>query len=294
MSYFQLQYFQNNVVQATAEAKTMFNPKCDFFVPQFPLLPEKSLDDITRSKIAFVLLYQNSAVEGAQFTRELLLIRIIKDIRNFVNETSCKDVNTADAIKHIFSLGYMRAKIEFNLQYKIKNIDWGKREDKVRHTIPFWRKQTIKIPPTKPFNKYSVALAENIKTSKISFKSEELKDEYTKFFQNSEAVVKRMKTMTSLHSSPGIGYVMHPPAGPSNSNSHGQQQHQGRKLIYRGHRGQNQFRRTTEQKQQQNSARPMPRQNWLPNKFRDKEHTRQNDEAQNTRRRVYEVNSRKD
>ena len=194
ISYCQLSYFKNNVVNATAEGKTMFNPKCDFFIPQFPLVPEQTLNDMTRAKKALVFHFQDYAVQGAQFTRELLLIRNFKAITSFLTESGITDTDIQCQMKHIFAKGYIRAKLEFVAQYNVKFIDWKKREDKVRHTLPFWRSQTIKVPPIQPFNRFAVSLAENIKASKVSFVSEDLKTEYTNFFHKSEAIVDNMRS----------------------------------------------------------------------------------------------------
>jgi hypothetical protein len=204
-SYFQVSYFKNNVQNATANGKTMFNPKCDFFMPQFPLVPEKVLNDMTRAKTAFVYHIQGYAVDGASFTRELLLLRNIKAIKDFVLSAEPGTLDTASHVKHIFSKGYVRAQLEFSNKYNVKNIDWNKREDKVRHTVPFWRKATIPVPPTTAYNKYAVSLSEDIRAGKISFRSEELKTEYRDFFSAPDAIISQMKSAVRNRATGRVG-----------------------------------------------------------------------------------------
>jgi len=247
MSYFQLSYFKNHVVNATKEGKTMFNPKCDFFVPQFPLLPEQTLNDFTKAKKALVFHYQDYAVQGATFTKELLLIRIIKAIKDFVISSSPDSTDSNPHIKLVFSKCYLKSKVEFAKKYKIKNIDWTQRDDKVRHTVPFWRKQTIQIPPTKAVNKYAEALSEEIRAGKASFESKELKHEYMNFFDKPNSIIAEMNKIAqssanelNYRASNGLTRTSsrtptsNPPVFPGPSN-----RYTGQKRYFRGQRRSN-------------------------------------------------------
>jgi hypothetical protein len=104
-----------------------------------------------------------------------------------------EDPDTASHIKHIFSKGYMKAKVEFAKKYRIKAIDWSSRDDKVRHTVPFWRTKSIPVPPTEAYNKFALAISEDIRAGSTSFVSEELKMEYNNFFKKPEAIIANMK-----------------------------------------------------------------------------------------------------
>ena len=105
--------------------------------------------------------------------------------------------------------------MEFANKYNPKVIDWNYREDKVRHTIPYWRKNSIQIPPTKAYNKFAIALSEEIRAGKVSFDSEALKAEYENFFKKQTTIIEQMKRTAGSSS----GETVIPEIQSSNTNN---------------------------------------------------------------------------
>jgi|SRR5690348_2270549 len=165
MNYFQVDYFQNNVVDAMSRNLALFNPINNFWTPQFHLLPENTLNMITKIKEAYVAQIQNQSLEGSNFSKELILLRIIDRIfselvgpnRNF------------KFYSYQFCLHYMKAKCEFLKTYPIKSIDWDKKKTKIVHSKPKWRKEIPLAIPTKFNNHYAKSISVRIKNGQESF-----------------------------------------------------------------------------------------------------------------------------
>jgi hypothetical protein len=178
MSYFQLNYFRHNVGSATANNVTLFNPKCDFYIPQFQLVPQQTLNKIHDSKKDFVIFVQDHALDGAEFTKELLLIRSVKLMKQHFKTKLEHTEDVKEHVKASFASFYIKARMEFQKVFNVKNIDWEKREGKLKLTTPYWRKSDPHNPPTDAYNKYAVDIVSRILDGKESFDGNSVKLAY--------------------------------------------------------------------------------------------------------------------
>lgn len=115
MDYFQAKYFKNNVDGAVASNKKLFNPKSNFNIPNFKNLPEKVLQKFTTLKQAYVFNIQKEAAQATTFTFQLILLKILKHIKDFIKtrETDLNDQTEQDLIEYILPTNYFFALIEF-------------------------------------------------------------------------------------------------------------------------------------------------------------------------------------
>jgi len=144
--YFQVFYFNHNVMQATNNNVHMINPITNFWIPQFQLLPMSILSKFTEIKQSFAILMQSTAAQGTDFTCELLLLRIIDTIIQDLRSRSETSILT-EVVEYHFSIGYAKAKMEFKKNYGEKKIEWDKKSSKIRHSIPSWRKSSPNEQP---------------------------------------------------------------------------------------------------------------------------------------------------
>jgi hypothetical protein len=156
--YFQSRYFEFHVKEANNEAVALFNPKIYFNIPQFQLMPLKSLDFFNQSKETFVLAYQSEAVSGSEFAIQLRLLRIITRITNDITSEASRLVvdveERKNTILYHFSRLYTIARLAFIKKFKLKKINWSERTSKCRQTLPQWRKTDEDNPPKTNNNKF--------------------------------------------------------------------------------------------------------------------------------------------
>jgi len=153
LRYFQSKYFKNNMEGANAESKCVFNPKTNFWVPNFDLLPELALENLTDLKKDFVLNTQSQASTATLFVLDLMILRSIKCILSFIKyELKITDVNQIDmSFKYLLATSYQVGKNAFLLSKDIKCMDWKTYESKVKHTEPSWRRaEQPHLPSEKP------------------------------------------------------------------------------------------------------------------------------------------------
>jgi hypothetical protein len=179
MNYFQVRYFVNNVEKAKQHKVELFNPRLNFNIPQFQLLPQKKLTEVTDIKQWMIRRVQSAAREGSQFTGEFLLLRIIDNIFNNIRQGTTADGD----FKHHFALHYLKAQLEFVKMYPIKKINWESKASKLIDTVPTWRKAEVQEIPTNYKNYYGRQLTERVKAKTEDLRSETVRADLDKFLE---------------------------------------------------------------------------------------------------------------
>lgn len=192
MDYFQSKHFQNNVDGATNNNKKLFNPKNNFNIPHFKILPEKTLEKLTELKEEYVTSVQKESSKGSTFVIQLIILKIVKKISIFIEDlTNSEDFSTQKdssttftedkrkaMLEYILATTYFRAMIEFPKAKKVNVIDWTKYPSKTTHAIPQWRKQEeINLPIDIP-HRLAENLCNKIETNKVSISGKSTRDDY--------------------------------------------------------------------------------------------------------------------
>ena len=179
ISYLQIKYFQNNTMNATAQKVHMFNPKSDFWIPQFTLLPLQSLEEFTELKKTFAICLQTSACKATDFSLQLILLRNIELI---VTNSQSED-NLRDEIEYNLAIAYTKAMMEFTKEFKPKIIDWTVKKSKIRNSLPKWRTDDSKKPPAEPFNVYAKKIEKRYADGAEKTRGSEVKTELDNFLK---------------------------------------------------------------------------------------------------------------
>jgi len=122
LSYFQSLYFSKNLSKAEENNVGLFNPKYNFKVPIYELMPLKALEFVTQCKVEFVTELQKLTLDGSQFTKELLMLRNFQIIKSKFPDTATLPT-IQKHILHYNSIAIMRAEPEFYDKYIVKDID---------------------------------------------------------------------------------------------------------------------------------------------------------------------------
>jgi len=220
MSYFQINYFKNNMMDATAAKAYVIPVKAKITMPCFHLVPDSDLQQVTKLKQSLSLLLQKAAFTSSQFISELLVLKsacLLQDeLSNVVKKTELKS-----KVQFHFEIHYHKARMEFIREFNIKNIDWENFESKVIHTQPFWRQRDLPMPEA-VINRYANKIKNRIQTSKERFDPESVTAEFQQFLLDGEAaveLVKRKKSNAAVEKSTGI---THPPGTSTSSSSNEQ------------------------------------------------------------------------
>lgn len=191
MSYFQVKYFHNNMEKSTANNKAVLNPQSNLHIPQFGLVPERTLNLLTETKKAFSIHTQAHVVEGSEFTLELLLLKITHRI------ISALPASLPDKMEHFYAFyasAFFRAQMEFKSQYKCKMIDWSERSDKCRHIQPSWRKGSEQIPPVSGYIHCANKIINKIENNQVDFTGSKVKADYEDFLNKGAAYVNKLQS----------------------------------------------------------------------------------------------------
>lgn len=194
MKYFQVKYFNNNVTKATEKDKALFNPKNNFWIPGFQDLPEEALEELHKSKLKYVMEVQNISIKGTLFVVQMLVLRNIDNIMQFI-KNSLKIEENGEVKKHleyILAMAYTTAKMEFPKSYNVKVIDWTTYDSKLLHTKPQWRKDN-KEPTSNTTSNLSHNILEKIDNDKIQFQGESISKEEDTFLQKPYVPPKQRK-----------------------------------------------------------------------------------------------------
>lgn len=195
MFYFQTRNFYNNIVEATAAEKSVFNVNQRPFMPAFKFTPESDLRKVTAIKNSFAMQIQGVHSQSAQFISEFLLIRAASIIMNEVKGKVGTTGDVTTETKAHLNILFFKCKIEFVGKFKLKNVDWSTYKSKVHHTEPKWRKEEIS-PPTDMENRYAAQLIARVKRGNESFEPASVKSDFENFLQAGVRTVTNAKTKT--------------------------------------------------------------------------------------------------
>ncbi|OXA64989.1 hypothetical protein Fcan01_00144 [Folsomia candida] len=165
---------------AQANNKKLFNPKSNFNIPNFKNLPEKVLRKLTDLKEEYVFNIQKEAAEATTFTIQLILLKIVKQIKDFL-KTLPDQVNEQteqNLIEYILATSYFIALIEFPKSKKVHVIDWTTYQSKTTHAIPMWRKVDPENPPVDVQNRLADGICYNINAAKIKLEGKAVESEF--------------------------------------------------------------------------------------------------------------------
>ncbi|CAL8110351.1 unnamed protein product [Orchesella dallaii] len=189
MHFFRINYFKNNISDASKEEKAVVPIKAKIFMPCFQLSPEEYLKRELAIKHQTALLLQKNAYVMAKFNAELLIIRsafrIFCEVRAQVTSVSCQQVST----QKLFEVHFLKARMEFIKTFKVKIIDWKNFENKICLVLPRWRKENLTAPESIP-NFYAKDIWNRIDNGTESFKCEDVKNEYLRFINTPSPIPK--------------------------------------------------------------------------------------------------------
>lgn len=159
-----------NINQACQREKCLFSPYIYFQVPQFELLPAEYFSECHELKLNFAKGIQTSAVNGLAFTMELILLRTFKLIKDQVETLGQESAALTQLIMYFFLKFFVAAEGNFQKTFKSKDIDWDKKECRVKSILPKWRRQETPTPPLVRPNRYVRVLSEKLSkgSAKIS------------------------------------------------------------------------------------------------------------------------------
>ncbi|CAL8101378.1 unnamed protein product [Orchesella dallaii] len=161
--YFQKRYFEKNTMEASDRDIPLFSPIARFNVPQYQHIPLATIEKLTEDRKIFAVSTQYKFLLGNQFSMENQLLQIWHEITTYIS--SMNEIKTKDQIQqetHYFYLTFfLTCKTEFFKKYRMRNIDWDKKEDKVKPSLPRWRKENL-TAPNNMSNRYSAALVKGI------------------------------------------------------------------------------------------------------------------------------------
>lgn len=192
MYYFQTRNFRNNIIEATANKKSVFNVNQRPFMPAFQFTPDQHLHKVTALKESFAMQLQGIHRESAEFISEFLIIRATKCIRDDIKvHLTDTDEITTETQNQLCVL-FLKCQIEFVHKFNIKNTDWELYTSKVNHTEPKWRKDDLS-PPTTMHNRYATALISKVHKGHEKLDTEVVKSEYENFLREGMDVVEKSK-----------------------------------------------------------------------------------------------------
>lgn len=165
-AFFQCRYSALNINDAVNHDVCLFSPFIHFKIPQFELLPKMYYTDSKAAKSAFVQAIQTNAVNGLAFTIELILLRILKEIWNHIITAVENETDQKDNLQYFYLSFFKAAQANFQEKFKVKSIDWTKRESRVKDGLPKWRKQNAN-PPIIKHNRYVRELTKKVTEGKV-------------------------------------------------------------------------------------------------------------------------------
>lgn len=183
MDYFQTKLFNTNVKGAIAADKCLFNPKNNFNIPQFKLLPESDLEEMTTLKKDYVSKVQKQAEKGTTFVTQLLLLKIFQTITSFISDQGIQ--RDQKMIEYIFGTIFGIALVEYKANRpNLHVIDWSQYRSKTTDPKPSWRKMEPQQIPEDIPNRLAVNAIKNIHSHKIELDGKIVADEVHKLWNN--------------------------------------------------------------------------------------------------------------
>lgn len=231
MSYFQINYFKSNMMDATSARATVIPVKAKISMPCFQLVPDSDLRTTTKLKQNLAILLQKQAYSSSQFISELLLLKsasfLHDELANVVKKTELKS-----RVQFHFEIHYHKARMEFIREFNIKNIDWENFESKVIHTQPYWRQRELPMPEA-VINRYASKIKHRIQTSNELFDPESVTAEFQQFLMDGEVAVEEIKrkklSVKNMDKTGENNSIFSPPKNPTvesdHPNAHSSTQH---------------------------------------------------------------------
>lgn len=156
LKYFSVKYFTNNVTKANEMNKTLFNPRHNFWIPQYHELPAATHQRLYNLKFHYAKEVQVETVHGTIFVLQNLVLRNIHEIQKYLSIMKVIDETERQTALELFlAMSYTIAKVEFPERQNVKVIDWTEYEDKTIKSEPGWRKEEDGDPPTSSMSKFS-------------------------------------------------------------------------------------------------------------------------------------------
>lgn len=171
LSYFKVRYFNMNLTKANQHEKEVFQPKNNFWIPCFELLPETTHLDLHQLKSKYVREVQLASVKGTSFSQQHFILRIYDEIFEFIDNHVKIDSQSSrkKVMEYIISIAFTTAKMEYVKTRQVKNIDWETYKSKDDNIVlPKWRKENT-IPPLNKTSFMSEHISELIDNKEINF-----------------------------------------------------------------------------------------------------------------------------
>ncbi|CAL8128633.1 unnamed protein product [Orchesella dallaii] len=188
--------FVTNVKGATEANITLFQPTTKFYIPQYSLLPGKVFETFDNCKKMCVLSMQSAAVLGQSFTKELLLLRNFKLLKDAVALQLGDEDERLETTKYFYLTLYTSTYVNYFKTKKVKNIVWSQRKGRTHGSVPKWRMNNSE-PPTETKCKFAEKLTSLVTQNKIKIDKVKALGDLDKF----QAEVRKFNTDNSNRNS---------------------------------------------------------------------------------------------
>jgi len=169
-SYFEVCYFQNNLIKACEHDIALFSPTVGLHIPQFNVLAEFYFTRVTGIKQSMALQIQKITSETIKIQTELFFCRTLKAIIDDLSKKiSTRDQIWEQHINHFLTVSYCKGKVEVFSVFPAKDIDWKTKQSKVRHTLPYWRKDNNGNTPEQTNNRFTQGIFRQIDQGILEF-----------------------------------------------------------------------------------------------------------------------------
>lgn len=176
-SYFQCCNFNNHTTGATENNVALFNPHNNFNIPMYDHLPQKFFTEMVNLKQEYAISLQQKSITANQFTKELLLLQAFNKIFDLVKVRVDTRQLALDFSMFFYTTFYLASKTNFAKKYKLRMINWNKRETKVRPSLPGWRKEEKELPAPRK-NRYAINLENDIRKGRVTINANDCLKEY--------------------------------------------------------------------------------------------------------------------
>lgn len=197
MNFFQLNYFKNNMFEATSNRKAVINIQSKVFMPCFSSYPQKTFEDMQKINHSAAMQTQSIAGVGAKFNAELMCIRgahlLYLELKHELENID----HIKDMIQHHFDIHFHKACMEFIRKFKIKKIDWENFQSKIRLLLPKWRRENS-APPINFSNRYANEIEARIQSNTERFDVTSVQNEFEQFVKEGEEAIDKARSTGKL------------------------------------------------------------------------------------------------
>lgn len=199
MCFFQTRYSRNNLLDAIANEKAVFNLYASLKVPCFQLTPQKHLDRTTAIKSSATTQIQFNATESLYFVSQLLFIRSAHLIWEEVKKTVVDPLLLKSEVQNHLNVHFVKSKMEFLRKFKVEIIDFSLYKSKLIHSESDWRRRKAP-PPQQVRSFYAKELSSRISAGKESFNAANVKQEFLAFMEEGQKNLQKVKEKYSSKS----------------------------------------------------------------------------------------------